>query len=173
MEIYSGLFWFRYWQVLLYILSCTTVMLWNVSQGKERRNVGSSPGKISVNMPMTLTTEVGCAVVKPPLCGDCHESYRQNYVEWGRRNGHRIIPVLTFTFPLNYVMSRDSSVGIALGYGLGNRGSRLRFPAGLGIFLFITASIMALGPTQPPIQWVPGVLSLGVKRPGHLSQYSD
>jgi hypothetical protein len=25
---------------------------------------------------------------------------------------------------------------------------------------------MALGPTQPPIQWVAGVLSLGVKRPG-------
>jgi hypothetical protein len=32
---------------------------------------------------------------------------------------------------------------------------------GLGIFLFITASIPALGPTQPPIQWVPGALSWG------------
>jgi hypothetical protein len=37
---------------------------------------------------------------------------------------------------------------------------------GLGIFLFTTASRTSLGPTQPPIQWVPGVLSLGVKRPG-------
>jgi hypothetical protein len=36
---------------------------------------------------------------------------------------------------------------------------------GLGIFLFTTVSRMALGPTQPPIQWVPGTLSLGVKRP--------
>jgi hypothetical protein len=36
----------------------------------------------------------------------------------------------------------------------------------LGIFLFTTASRTALGPTQPPIQWVPGALSLGVKRPG-------
>jgi hypothetical protein len=46
----------------------------------------------------------------------------------------------------------------------------------LGIFLFTTASRTALGPTQPPIQRVPGVLSLGVKRPGreadHSPQYS-
>jgi hypothetical protein len=34
---------------------------------------------------------------------------------------------------------------------------------GLGIFLFITMSRMALGPTQLAIQWVPGTLSLGVK----------
>jgi hypothetical protein len=36
---------------------------------------------------------------------------------------------------------------------------------GLGIFLFTTATGMSLGPTQPPIQWVSGALSLGVKRP--------
>jgi hypothetical protein len=36
---------------------------------------------------------------------------------------------------------------------------------GLGVFLFITASGLALGPTQPPFQWVPEALSLGVKRP--------
>jgi hypothetical protein len=35
----------------------------------------------------------------------------------------------------------------------------------LGIFLFTTASRTALGSTQPPIQWVQGVLSLGVRRP--------
>jgi hypothetical protein len=37
---------------------------------------------------------------------------------------------------------------------------------GLGIFLFTTASRTALGPTQPPIQWAPEALSLGVKWPG-------
>jgi hypothetical protein len=41
------------------------------------------------------------------------------------------------------------------------------------IFLFTTASKTALGgPTQPPIQWVPGALSLGVKRPGREADHS-
>jgi hypothetical protein len=31
-------------------------------------------------------------------------------------------------------------------------------------FLFSTSSRPALGPTQTPIQWVPGVLSPGLKR---------
>jgi hypothetical protein len=29
-----------------------------------------------------------------------------------------------------------------------------------------------LGSTQPTIQWVPGSLSLGVKRPGHEADHS-
>jgi hypothetical protein len=42
----------------------------------------------------------------------------------------------------------------------------------LGIFLFTTAvSRTALGPTQPPIQWVPEALSLGVKRPGRAADH--
>jgi hypothetical protein len=43
---------------------------------------------------------------------------------------------------------------------------------GLGIFLFTTVSRTALGTTQPPIQWVPGALSLGVKRLGHEADHS-
>jgi len=30
----------------------------------------------------------------------------------------------------------------------------------------------ALGPTQPSVKWVPGVLSLGVKRPGREANHS-
>jgi hypothetical protein len=36
----------------------------------------------------------------------------------------------------------------------------------LDVLLFTTAFRPALGPTQPPIQWVPGALSLRVNRPG-------
>jgi hypothetical protein len=64
-----------------------------------------------------------------------------------------------------------SSVGRALGYGLDGVlwfGSRRR----LGIFLFITAFQTALGPIQPLIQWIPGDLSLGVKRPGREAYHS-
>jgi hypothetical protein len=53
--------------------------------------------------------------------------------------------------------------GIALGYGMDERGFESR--QGLGIFLFTTATRPVLGPTQPPIQ-VLRALSLGVKRPG-------
>jgi hypothetical protein len=59
---------------------------------------------------------------------------------------------------------------IALGYGLDEQGFESR--QGLGIFLFTTASRPALGTTQPPIQWVPGALFLGVKRPRHEADHS-
>jgi hypothetical protein len=51
---------------------------------------------------------------------------------------------------------------VLLGWAIGV----LRFDSrrGLGIFLFTTASKTVLASTQPPIQWVPGALSLGVKR---------
>jgi hypothetical protein len=39
---------------------------------------------------------------------------------------------------------------------------------GLGVSIFRRA----LGTTQPPIQWVPGALSLGVKRPGRGGDHS-
>jgi hypothetical protein len=50
---------------------------------------------------------------------------------------------------------------LVLGYGLDDWG--FKSCQRLGIFLFTTTSRLALGPTQPPIQWVLGALSLGCK----------
>jgi hypothetical protein len=40
------------------------------------------------------------------------------------------------------------------------------------ICLFSAASRLALGRTQPPIQWVPGALSPGVKWQGYEADHS-
>jgi hypothetical protein len=64
------------------------------------------------------------------------------------------------------------SVCITLGYGLDDRGSRVRFPTGLGTFPFTTESRTSLGPTPLPIQWVPGALTLRLKRPGREDDQS-
>jgi hypothetical protein len=57
--------------------------------------------------------------------------------------------------------SRDSAVGIATGYWLGDRGVGVRVPVRVKNFLFSTSSRPVLGPAQLHIQWVPGALSSG------------
>jgi hypothetical protein len=65
--------------------------------------------------------------------------------------------------------SWDSSVGIVTGYGLDCRGS---VPDRGEIILFSIASRPTFGPTQPPIKWIPGAPSPGVKRPGREADHS-
>jgi hypothetical protein len=45
-------------------------------------------------------------------------------------------------------------------------GSEFESRLGQEIFFLTISSRPVLGPTQPPIQWVPRAPSLGVKRPG-------
>jgi hypothetical protein len=54
---------------------------------------------------------------------------------------------------------------MAMGWGCGSRRR-------LGIFLFTTVSGPAVGPIQPPMQWVPAALTPGVKRPGREADHS-
>jgi hypothetical protein len=49
--------------------------------------------------------------------------------------------------------------------------ARVRFPTAQH-FLFSTASKPVLGPTQCPIEWVPGPLSPGLKRQGREADHS-
>jgi hypothetical protein len=67
--------------------------------------------------------------------------------------------------------SRDSSAGIGLGYGMGDRKFESR--QGVKISVCTTASRKALGPTQPPIQRVPETLSLVAKRPEREADHSS
>jgi hypothetical protein len=66
--------------------------------------------------------------------------------------------------------SRNSAVGVATGYRLPAEGSEFE-PGRVKNFLFPT-SRAAPRPTQPPIQWVPGALSPGVKRQRREADHS-
>jgi hypothetical protein len=61
-------------------------------------------------------------------------------------------------------MSRDSTVGIATVYGLDDKRGQISSPDRVKNFLFSTSSRPVLGSTQPPVQWVPGAVSHGVKQ---------
>jgi hypothetical protein len=56
-----------------------------------------------------------------------------------------------------------SSVIVEPGYRLDDQAIEVRSPAEARVFPLTSVSLPALGPTQPPVQWVLEVLSSGVK----------
>jgi hypothetical protein len=68
--------------------------------------------------------------------------------------------------------SHDSSVGISLGYGLDNRGSRVRFPAGAGTFSLHHR--VQKGSGAHSASYPVGITNSfpGVKRPGREADHS-
>jgi hypothetical protein len=84
------------------------------------------------------------------------------------KSGENYIPLrVTICDYLKFRLSNEPGElsGTALSYGLDDQEVESR-GGGLGIFLFSPVSRPALGPTQPPIQWVTGAPFLGIKRPG-------
>jgi hypothetical protein len=69
-------------------------------------------------------------------------------------------------------MSRDSSAGIALGYGLEDRGSMVRFPSGAGNFSIHHR--VQNGSGAHPASYPMGIRGSfpGVKRPGREADHS-
>jgi hypothetical protein len=80
----------------------------------------------------------------------------------GNRNPDVQIQLYTYPEFIIFESSRENSVGTATGFGL-----EFDSQQGQDIFLYSKVSRPAMGSTQPPIQWVPGVFSPRVKRPGH------
>ena len=90
------------------------------------------------------------------------------YVQTTHMAGLRSFQILWGRFKVGYSKCRGpgSSVGIATGFGLD--GPRIESRWGRD---FPHLSRPALGPTQPPVQWVPG-LSRGKERPERDADHS-
>jgi hypothetical protein len=75
---------------------------------------------------------------------------------------------------VEYTVSWDSSVGIATKLWAGQQKSWGLTPGrGKRFFLFSVTSRLALGPTQPPVQWVLEAVSPRVKQQGHEADHSS
>jgi hypothetical protein len=73
---------------------------------------------------------------------------------------------------LRVIESRDSSVGIVLGYGLDDRGSRVRFPAGSGNFSLHHRVQNGSGVHPASCPMGTRGFCLGVMRPGRGADHS-
>jgi hypothetical protein len=78
---------------------------------------------------------------------------------------HLIRHFLLFLCPLVCICELGSAVSIVSDYGMDDQAIDVRFlEEAKGFFPLAFVSRPALGPTQPPVQWVPKVFLPGAKR---------
>jgi hypothetical protein len=143
---------------------------------------------MTASFPFSVTYFVGKVICRRQLSGptDLHiccthvPNYYTNYKPWkllamathspiynGNNYKVRINSNIFLSMMTQFLRSRYSDW-----LRTGRRRDRSSSPGRVKNFLFSTSSRPALGPTQPPNQWVPGVLSPGVKRPGNEADHS-
>jgi hypothetical protein len=69
-----------------------------------------------------------------------------------------------YSVSIDLFRSWGSSVSIVFDYRLEDRATGIRSPQKQMIFSVVSVTRPALSPTQPLIQWIPGVISQEVKR---------
>jgi hypothetical protein len=107
--------------------------------------------------------------VKLSLC--LIKPYASHYTDAYKPFNNTHKPICRMTGLIIYTPSIIRGAGIATAYGLDDREVGVRVPVGSRSSLLHVVEIGS-GPTQPPIQLVPGALSLGVKRLGCEADHS-
>jgi hypothetical protein len=121
---------------------------WNLWFHKTRRIC-----RVAFEMSNRYVAHRAYASVKQTLRQVDNYSFWCSTWGWSKRSKHVVVDNKNIRYPLR-LMSRDSIVGIATGYGLDDREVGVRVQVGLRIFS--TSSRPALGPTQPPMSGTGG-----------------
>jgi hypothetical protein len=114
---------------------------------------------------------------RPLLVAECRKTGRSvGPVKWSLRNWHfgfgPVVHVPLFSRKYYLWGSWVSVVCIATGYSLNDQRGQSSSAGRVKNVLFSMSSRLALGSTQPPVQWVTRALSPGAKQLGRETDHS-